>query len=156
MDLSYMKRLGLTIAAPLLLAAFTPVAKPAIVMWSVVSVSPTSVKVRANVAKGWHVYALTQVQGGPKPLTFSLMGLRAFSLGAPVGPVPQRALDAEFGIQTETYSGSPEFTIPIRYTGSPRSLPSSVRLVVRYQACSDKLCLPPLKEVLDFRVPARA
>jgi thiol:disulfide interchange protein DsbD len=150
-----MKRLGLIIAAPLLLAAYTPAAKPTIVMWSVVSVSPTSVKVEANVAKGWHVYALTQIQGGPKPLTFTLLQPNGFALGAPVGPTPARAMDAEFGIQTETYSGTPEFTIPLRFKGARPAHETELKLVVRYQSCSDKLCLPPLKEELRVKVPAR-
>lgn len=150
-----MKRLGLLVAAPVLLGPFTPAAKPTIVMWSVVSVSPTSVKVKANVAKGWHVYALTQTQGGPKPLTFTLTQPSGFALGAPAGPTPQRAMDAEFGIQTETYSGTPEFTIPLHFKGARPPRASELRLVVRYQSCSDKLCLPPLKEELRIKVPAR-
>jgi thiol:disulfide interchange protein DsbD len=156
MDISPVKRLGLALAAPLLLgASAAPAAKPTIVMWSVVSVSPTSVKVKANVAKGWHVYALTQTQGGPKPLTFTLVQPNGFTLGAPIGPTPQRAMDTEFGIQTETYSGTLEFTIPLVFKGARPRHESELSLVVRYQSCSDKLCLPPLKEELRVKVPAR-
>lgn len=150
-----MKPLALLIAAPLLLAATTPV----VVTWSAAPVRATSrgagqavIRVRGNVIDRWHVYSLTQKAGGPKPLTFRLEPASGFSLGPAKGPKPQVAFDAEFKMATETYSGSPEFSVPIRWT---RPLPAGItelRLVIRYQACSDKLCLPPRKEALAVQI----
>ncbi len=150
-----MKRLALLLSLPFLTAATTPT----IVKWSASNARITPAKsgagvirVRATIVKGWHVYALTQKGLGPKPLAFELDGKQSFALGAPKGPVPQKAYDAEFGTETATYSGSPEFLIPVRALGASRAGKTDLHLVVRYQACSDNLCLPPRKEALTVTV----
>ncbi len=150
-----MKRLTLLLCLPFLTAATTPT----IVKWSASSarIAPAKnasgvIRVRATIAKGWHVYALTQKGLGPKPLAFELDGKQSFTLGAPKGPPPLKAYDAEFGTETATYSGSPEFLIPVRPLGAARAGKTELRMIIRYQACSDNLCLPPRKEALTVTV----
>jgi hypothetical protein len=145
-----MNRFALLLATPFLLALTTPT----VVTWSAAPVRATTrgpgqatIRIRGNIINRWHVYALTQKGVGPKPLTFTLEAGPGFSIGPAVGPNPQRAFDAEFKMNTETYSGSPEFTVPIRWTRLPAGT-TELRLIVRYMACSDKLCLPPRKEAL--------
>jgi DsbC/DsbD-like thiol-disulfide interchange protein len=152
-----MKRLLPLAAAPLLLAFTTPV----VATWSAGPVraatrapSQTLIHVRGSIIPGWHVYSLTQKPGGPKPLSFQLEPAAGFVLGAAKGPRPQTAYDAEFKMRTETYSGAPAFDVPIRWT---RPLPAGnteLRIIVRYMACSDKLCLPPRKETLTVQLKA--
>lgn len=150
-----MKRLALVFAAPFLLAFTTPV----VATWTTAPVrvatrapSQTVIRVRGSIIPGWHVYSLTQKPGGPKPLSFQLDPINGFVLGAVKGPAPQTAYDAEFQMKTETYSGAPAFDIPIRWT---RALPAGItelKIIVRYMACSDKLCLPPRKEALTVQL----
>jgi len=113
------------------------------------------IRVKGYIVAGWHVYSVSQKPGGPKPLSFELADDTGFSLGPAKGPKPQSGYDAEFRMATETYSGAPAFTIPVRWTRPLNSRSTQLKLVVRYQACSDKLCLPPKKEVLavELRSP---
>ena len=157
-----MSRLAIIVASPFLLAVTTPAVTttPTVATWSAVPVvastrgpGQATIRVRGNIISRWHVYSLTQKPGGPKPLAFSLEPARGFSLGAAKGPKPQRSFDAEFGMETETYSGSPEFTVPIRWTSLPSGT-TELRIIVRYMACSDKLCLPPRKEALTVLLRA--
>jgi hypothetical protein len=152
-----MKRFALALAAPFLVAFTTPV----VATWTTTPVrvatrapSQTVIRIRGSIIPGWHVYSLTQKPGGPKPLTFQLEPVMGIALGAVKGPQPQTAYDAEFKMKTETYSGSPTFDIPVRWA---RALPAGItelKIIVRYMACSDKLCLPPRKEVLTVQLRA--
>lgn len=150
-----MKRFGVIVSVPFLLAFTTPT----VVKWSAAPVTiaqrgtrQASIKVRGRIIDRWHVYSLTQKGAGPKPLTFTLEQADGFTLGTAKGPVPQRAYDKEFQMTTETYTGTPEFIVPITWS---RPLPrgtSKLRLVVRYMACSDKLCLPPRNETVTVEL----
>lgn len=151
-----MKRLALLFAVPALMAFTTPV----VATWSAAPARATTrgpgqatIRIRGNIISRWHVYSMTQKPGGPKPLSFELEPARGFSIGAVGGPKPQHAFDPEFKMETETYSGSPEFTIPIRWTSLPAGT-TELRIIVRYMACSDQLCLPPRKETLSVQLRA--
>ncbi|HEY1953256.1 MAG TPA: protein-disulfide reductase DsbD N-terminal domain-containing protein [Gemmatimonadaceae bacterium] len=136
------------------------------VHWTVVGGSQTRVlaqgrtvpiTVQADIARGWHIYSLTQKAGGPIPLRLELVGEGVVVRGLINAPKPERIFDKNFGVQTELYSGSPRFTIPV---GVPARSAGGVRkfeVAARYQVCSDKLCLPPRTDKLDvtLRVATR-
>ncbi len=150
-----MKRFALILAAPFLLAFTTPT----VVTWSAPAVSAPSrapgqaiIRVKGDIVNKWHVYSLTQKPGGPKALSFELESANGFSIGSVAGPTPQTAFDAEFKMETETYSGSPVFLVPVKWAKPLPAGTTELRLIVRYMACSDKLCLPPRKEALAVRV----
>jgi Disulphide bond corrector protein DsbC len=116
------------------------------------------ITVQADIARGWHIYSLTQKSGGPTPLRLELVGASDVVVrGVVNAPKPERILDRNFGIETELYSGSPRFTIPVGVAG--RSAPGvrKVQVAARYQVCSDKLCLPPRTDKLDvtLRIASR-
>ncbi|MEO8194153.1 MAG: protein-disulfide reductase DsbD domain-containing protein [Gemmatimonadales bacterium] len=101
------------------------------------------VEVRATIGPGWHVYSLTQLTGGPTPMTVKVEPSPPYTLAGDVkGPAPVKAPDREFGIETETYSGAPAFHVPVKLAGSASVSPPPLEIKVRSQACSDKLCLP--------------
>ncbi|HMH85579.1 MAG TPA: protein-disulfide reductase DsbD N-terminal domain-containing protein [Gemmatimonadaceae bacterium] len=117
---------------------------------NVVTGRTVRITVQAEIAKGWHIYSLTQKPGGPIPLRLELVGpADVLVRGVIDAPKPDRTLDKNFGIETELYSGSPRFTIPVGVTG--RSLTGIRRFQIgaRYQVCSDKVCLPPRTDKLD-------
>src|ERR1700680_2100155 len=108
------------------------------------------ITVQAEIAKSWHIYSLTQKPGGPIPLRLELVGpADVLMRGVIDAPKPDRTFDKNFGIETELYSGSPRFQIPVGVTG--HSLPGIRRFQIgaRYQVCSDKVCLPPRTDKLD-------
>jgi DsbC/DsbD-like thiol-disulfide interchange protein len=119
----------------------------------VVSGRTVPITLEAEIAKGWHIYSLTQKPGGPIPLRLDVLGATDVVVrGVIDAPEPERILDKNFGLETELYSGRPRFTIPIGVTG--RSLTGIRRFQIgaRYQVCSDKVCLPPRVDKVDVAV----
>jgi Disulphide bond corrector protein DsbC len=109
----------------------------------IVSGRTVPITVQAEIAKGWHIYSLTQKPGGPIPLRLELVGGRDVIVrGVIKAPKPDRTFDKNFGIETELYSGSPRFTIPVGVSGRSSGV-RKFQVAARYQVCSDKLCLPP-------------
>jgi thiol:disulfide interchange protein DsbD len=115
--------------------------------------------VQADIAKGWHIYSLTQKSGGPIPLRLQLMGAEELVVrGVIKAPKPERIFDKNFGIETELYSGSPRFSIPVGVPGRTASGVRKFQIGARYQVCSDKVCLPPRTDTLSaaIRISTRA
>jgi DsbC/DsbD-like thiol-disulfide interchange protein len=105
---------------------------------------------QADIAKGWHIYSLTQKPGGPVPLRIELLGAADVVVrGIIRAPQPERAFDKNFGIETELYSGSPRFTIPVGVPGRSLTGARKFQVAARYQVCSETLCLPPRTDKLD-------
>jgi thiol:disulfide interchange protein DsbD len=102
-------------------------------------------RLQAKLDRGWHLYSLTTPRGGPNPTTIkvaendAIAGFRVFE------PRPNRAFDPNFSLETETYEGSAAFLIEVELKQD--AAPGSIELTaeVRYQACNDRLCLPPVK-----------
>ncbi|MEO8911151.1 MAG: protein-disulfide reductase DsbD N-terminal domain-containing protein [Gemmatimonadaceae bacterium] len=122
----------------------------------VVAGRTTPVTIRADIAPGWHIYSLTQKSGGPIPLRITLLAPEDVVVrGIIKAPQPEREFDQNFGIETELYSGSPLFTIPVGIPGSAQPGTRKIQVAVRYQVCSDKLCLPARTEKLDATLHIR-
>jgi thiol:disulfide interchange protein DsbD len=128
------------------------------VRWSIVpSTSPLRVvpgrtvplSVQANIAKGWHIYSLTQKPGGPIPLSIKLVDAADVVVrGVIKAPQPERTFDKNFGVETELYSGTARFTIPVGVPGHSLGGFRKFHVSVRYQVCSETLCLPARTEKL--------
>jgi DsbC/DsbD-like thiol-disulfide interchange protein len=117
---------------------------------NVVTGRTVRITVQAEIAKGWHIYSLTQKPGGPIPLRLELVGpADVLVRGVIDAPKPDRTFDKNFGIETELYSGSPRFTIPVGVTGHSLTGIRRFQIGARYQVCSDKVCLPPRTDKLD-------
>lgn len=120
---------------------------------NVISGRTVPVTVQAEIAKGWHIYSLTQKPGGPIPLRIELLGNADVVVrGIIKAPKPDRTFDKNFGIETELYSGSPRFTIPVGVPGRSSRGIRKFQIAARYQVCSDKLCLPPRVDSVDAAV----
>ena len=116
----------------------------------VVSGRTVPITLQADIAKGWHIYSLTQKSGGPIPLRLEILsGSDVVVRGVIKAPKPERTFDKNFGIETELYSGSPRFTIPVAVPGRARGGIRRFQIGARYQVCSDKVCLPPRTDKLD-------
>ena len=117
----------------------------------VVSGRTVGVTVQADIAKGWHIYSLTQKPGGPIPLTIHLVNPADVLIrGIIKAPTPERIFDKNFGMETELYSGSPRFTIPIGVPGRTLTGTRKLQIAARYQVCSATLCLPARTDRLDL------
>lgn len=98
-----------------------------------------------KIEKGWHLYALEKIDGGPIPTSISLAENQPFELGTIDFPPPIETDDAVFGVVTKFYEDSAKFRLPLRAVQIPES--AKIQVKVRYQICSSEMCLPP-KSVL--------
>lgn len=119
----------------------------------VVSGRTVLITVQADIAKGWHIYSLTQRPGGPIPLRLNVVGNDDVVMrGVVNAPKPERFFDKNFGIETELYSGRPKFTIPVGVAGRSTNGVRKFKIGARYQVCSDKVCLPPRTDSVDVAI----
>lgn len=105
--------------------------------------SVLDIQLRATIEDKWHVYSLTQGGNGPTPMSVEAIPAPPYSVAESVtGPAPVKAMDREFGFETETYAGQPIFHVPVKFPTDDYSSAKLLKLRVRSQSCSDKLCLP--------------
>jgi thiol:disulfide interchange protein DsbD len=98
----------------------------------------------ATIANGWHLYAIDQTSGGPIPTRVTIPDGQAFTLnGAVKEPPPTAKFDPNFNLETRFFEKHVEFIVPVKATAGVSAGASVVNVDVRYQACNDKLCMPP-------------
>lgn len=103
-----------------------------------------TIEVAADIQEGWHVYGLTQLSGGPTPLHVALDDNEAVqAAGAVSGTAPTRKHDSSFDLETQVYTRSFILHVPVQVKQHPEAGKQSVSVSVRFQACSDRICLPP-------------
>jgi thiol:disulfide interchange protein DsbD len=88
------------------------------------------------------MYSITQGAGGPVPTRITLAE-GPFALGRISGSKPAVKLDPNFGINTETYTGSASFNVPFTVNADAPQGESNLKINVRFQVCNDTVCLPP-------------
>lgn len=100
--------------------------------------------VRARIEPGWRLYALTQPVGGPQPTRISLPDGQPFILGGPISaPTPVRKHDPNFELETSHYESAVAFGLPVQVGAGTAPGPATLDVEVRYQACTDDICLRP-------------
>jgi len=153
-------------AACVLAAAASVRVEAAEVTWSLAQSKPGpvaagstfEVTVTAVMEDGWHIYSITQPPGGPITTSIQFARDEGFRLAGPIaGPEPIVGFDPNFNMDTEVYDGATVvFTAPVT---TPASMtPGRRKLVanVRYQACTDRVCLPPTVARLAIDVDVEA
>lgn len=91
---------------------------------------------------GWHIYALTTPAGGPTPTTIKFgdtkaaTGLRLFQTK------PIVKFDPNFNLNVEAFEGSTKFLAVFTLANDLPKGEVEIPLLVRYQACTDRECLP--------------
>ena len=91
---------------------------------------------------GWHIYALTTPAGGPTPTTIKVGDTKAATGLRLYQPKPIVKFDPNFNLNVEAFEGRTKFLAVI---GLSKDLPKGeveIPLLVRYQACTDRECLP--------------
>ena len=103
-------------------------------------------KLTGMIEPGWHLYSLTTPKGGPNPTTVSLAENPAVAAVHVYQPKPERKFDPNFQLETETFEKS--LTLLLEIDLKPDAAAGSTNLTaqVRYQCCTDKICLPPKRK----------
>lgn len=159
-----MRCIRLVVATTMMLAASAAVAaqRPTdVVKWSAaggarqVSAGATvKVELTAQVAPGWHLYALTQPEDGPSPLKIAVMKGKPFEVQARdiVAPAPQVTKDDNFGLETRQHDGRVVFTVPIAAAKTVTAGAHAVPLEITFQACGNGICLRPFTQTLPVEL----
>lgn len=103
-------------------------------------------KLTATLDEGWHLYSLTTPKGGPNPTTIALAENEAVEKVEVYQPKPERKFDPNFSLDTETYEKQAVFHLLVTVKKEARPGPLELTANLRYQACTDKICLPPVKK----------
>ena len=103
----------------------------------------------AEVQSGWHVYSLTTPKGGPIPTTVRLADNPSIASVRIFQPGPERKMDPNFGVETETFERQLPLRVEIITTKDAKPGPLALTAQVRYQCCSSTLCLPPRRKTAE-------
>lgn len=111
------------------------------------------VDVQADMAPGWHLYAMDIPPGGPISTSFEVIEDEVFSSGGKaVQPEPVSWFDENFDMDTDYFEGTAVFTVPVRIAESTEPGKYELRLRVEFMLCNDSTCLPPQKKDLEIVV----
>ena len=103
-------------------------------------------KFAAKIEPGWHLYSLTTPKGGPIPTTSSLVDNPMVAGFKILQPKPERKLDPNFQIDTETFANEVVLLYDVELKKDAAAGPAEITAQVRYQCCNDRLCLPPKRK----------
>ena len=112
--------------------------------------------VEASIDEGWHLYSMTPYPPdtiAPQPTTIVLVESEIFQTTADVRqPAPKVSFDENFGINTEYFTDTAGFQIPIKVNPGVAAGNHPIEVRVRYMACNDRVCLPPQTVALTAAV----
>src|SRR5579872_3464777 len=149
-------RRALIFALPLFLASTLSAQKLDPVQWTLTSDvtkapagSTVPLKLTAKLEPGWHLYSLTTPPGGPIPTTAAVAGNAWVEKTVLYQPKPERKLDPNFGVDTETFKDEAVFLVTAELKKDAKGI-VDLEADVRYQSCDDRRCLPPRKKSAHF------
>lgn len=96
----------------------------------------------AAIEKGWHLYAIEKIEGGPIPTRITISENQPFEIGQIIASEPLETEDLAFGVVTKFYKEKANFTLPVKVL-KDLSATEKLQIKVRYQVCNDEICLPP-------------
>jgi len=132
------------------------------VKWNMEMVQPDAkpggwavAKLTATIEEPWHLYSPTTPEGGPIITSIKLADNDAVESSEVHRPKPERKFDANFSLDTETYDKSAVFYIRAKLKPTAQQ---NVELTanMRYQVCTDKECLPPVRRAASATLNVKA
>jgi thiol:disulfide interchange protein DsbD len=110
----------------------------------------------AQVESGWHLYSTKPLEGGPIPTRIWLAEGQPFELGGAIKSDPPETIhDPNFDMEVEFYEGQAEFSLPIHVASGAPDSARKLQIMASYQACNDKMCLPPKTVAIEAAVEIR-
>ena len=119
-----------------------------------------AIRLTARVERGWHLYAMSQPNGGPTSTRIFLNENQPFRLAGEVAaPKPKTAFDDNFDRELDYYDGEAVFTVPVEVAPEAAGGRQQLTISARFQSCSSQLCLPPrlvkLQTNIEISAPRR-
>ncbi len=100
----------------------------------------------ATIEEGWRLYAPTTPQGGPIPTELTLTDSPVVERWKVYQPKPKTKFDENFGAETQTYSDEAVFLFDVTLSDDAAPGTAELEANTRYNACNDRLCLPPVRK----------
>jgi thiol:disulfide interchange protein len=97
-------------------------------------------RMAGHVEEGWHLYSMSTPAAIPTKI--ELAPVAAIQKVRALQPKPNRAFDANFNSDTETYEGDVAFLLEIELKKDAPAGPIELALKARYQTCNPKMCVP--------------
>jgi thiol:disulfide interchange protein DsbD len=104
-----------------------------------------NIVVNAEIEPNWHLYSLDIGGKGPIPTSFTLKTEGAVLAGNVTETPSKRVFDPNFQIEVGWHSNTAQFTVPVVVLDPAVA---ALDLAVRFMACDDKNCTPPMTRVL--------
>lgn len=103
------------------------------------------------IDSGWHVYALTQPPDSPVIATQITVpdGQPLVLSGDIEAPQAESKMDPTIGKRTAFYEDAASFALPLKVNKKARPGKRNFEVDVRFQACNDRLCLPPRTQKVE-------
>lgn len=150
-----MKKLILLLAVVIGIAVGTanaqqPAARP--VKWTItthmIDDFAGTLSITATPDEGWHLYGMDLPEGGPQPTSFDLSGSTGVEFRGKIKPdlKPKTVQDPLFGIKLNWWERPVTFSI--RFVLKHDKHNPRIKAKVRYMACDDNTCAPPVTETL--------
>jgi thiol:disulfide interchange protein DsbD len=109
--------------------------------------APVVARLKAAIEEGWHLYSPT-TGPGPIPTQIQLRPNPGIGAGGKLyQPAPQKKFDPNFNSESQTFEKEVEFWFLADVEGDAEDGKSPWTAEVRYQVCSDKLCLRPVTKM---------
>jgi len=96
-----------------------------------------------HIDTGWHLYALEEPDGGPVATVIGLTDGDPADLLRVEEAKPKLLPDPLFNLPTGFFENTAAFTLHLQLSKDVPAGASSLRILVRYQSCNDRVCLPP-------------
>jgi hypothetical protein len=104
----------------------------------------------ARIEPGWHIYAIDEPDGGPIATQIGLAENDPLTLLAVDEPDPRMVPDPVLHQSTGMFQNAVGFKLRLRAPRQPAPPDAVSHILVRYQSCNDRVCLPPHTETLTF------
>lgn len=103
----------------------------------------------ATIEKGWHLYDMNLLEGGPVSTSFTFETLQGAELiGQPVSNIkPTVVYDEQFDMDLRWFPGAVTFTQKVKIL-DPKKF--KIEGEVEFMVCNDETCLPPDRESFAF------
>ena len=107
--------------------------------------SAIALRLHAQIADGYHLYSFTTPAGGPIKTTASLHANPEIKDLRVYQPKPDRHQDPTLNVPVETFQSGVDFLLSGELPKNATPGDTIVTGSVRYQACSNEICLPPVR-----------
>jgi uncharacterized protein YyaL (SSP411 family) len=114
------------------------------------------VVIKLSIQRGWHLYANPTGLAATKPTTIELErpSEQAASLLEARYPAGEKKVLGSIGTeQVALYENDVELRVHCKLAADAKPGAATIKFVVKYQACNDRLCLAPLTLEVPLRVP---